>query len=105
MPSTTTPTAGPWDSPNVVMRNSCPNVEDIGAGLLLPAPRGARALLLRALERGVDPLPVRLVRIGEPLELIEIRRPDVAPRLGDPRLAALPRHDVLAGVVEEHLLV
>src|SRR5262245_4316433 len=35
-PSTTTPTAAPWDSPQVVTQKSFPNELDIGADVILP---------------------------------------------------------------------
>src|SRR6185503_10805408 len=100
MPSTTTPTPGPWDSPNVVIVNSCPNRDDTSA--LLPGLRLRRRDGL-ALELGDRLRAVGLVVHHQLLELEEIRRTDVGARLGDPLLAALPRHHVLAGVVEEQL--
>src|SRR5262245_34323313 len=141
-PSTSTPTAGPCDSPNVVTRNSRPNVEDtsgtpralrtlgklctatlralgkLGAaalrflgecgGTLRPTTRPVRAARRPArcrLELGDRLLAVRLVRGHEALELVEVVGPDVGARVGDQRLDPLPRHDVLARVVEEQLRV
>src|SRR6185369_14001874 len=108
-PSMTTPTAGPCDSPNVVTRNSWPKVEDTTrwVRLLLLDDRDARRGL-RVLARGElgdRALPELLVRRDHALELVQVGRPDVRARLFDPALAALPRNDVLARVIEEQLVV
>src|ERR1043166_8504251 len=125
-PSTSTPTAGPCDSPNVVTRNRRPNVEDTlptlralcalsefrpttlrARGELRAGPaltvRSGRRLLRRRLCRRDRALAIRLVGGHELLELEQVRGPDVGARVGDQRLDAFPRHDVLAGVVEEQL--
>src|SRR5689334_17468115 len=110
-PSTSTPTAAPCDSPNVVTRNRRPNVEDTesalralrGAGRTRGAVRAMGRFLRRRLVRRDRLLPVRLVVRDQLLELEQVRGPDVRARVRDERLDALPGHDVLAGVVEEQL--
>src|SRR6185369_5469911 len=120
-PSTSTPTAGPCDSPNVVTRNRRPKVEDtlpalraLGAlgecrgdtlrGAHRRSSRAIRARLLRRrLRRGHRLLAIRLVGQHQLLELEQVRGPDVGARVGDQRLDPLPGDDVLAGVVEEQL--
>src|SRR5262249_19635543 len=121
MPSTTTPTAGPGDSPKVVTTKSWPMDDDTlppatrrarGARALRGhrdtlRRRGARALPVgrRALgeHRGVHLLAVLMVRGHHALELNQVAGPDVGARARDPGLAPFPRHDVLAGVIEEQL--
>src|SRR5262249_24786610 len=128
MPSTTTPTAGPWDSPNVVTTKSWPMDDDTLPPSNRCAPRGASPARRSTLgchrqpARGLPhasafgrrargehlrvPLPpVLLVRSDHALDLDQVARADVGARAGDPGLAALPRDDVLAGVIEEQLRV
>src|SRR5580765_6274614 len=102
MPSTTTPTAGPCDSPNVVTRNSSPNEEDMLLAALRARPAPGR---LRGDERRVRALAELEVVGDQLLELVEVRRAPRRARFRNPRLAAIPRDDVLARVIEEHLRV
>src|SRR5438093_8935771 len=114
MPSTSTPTAGPCDSPNVLTRNSRPIVDDIRLASLAPRPvrrRGRLATrdrghgrLARSRERGrARALAVGLVGQHQLLELRQVRGSKVGTRVRDQRLDPLPRDDVLARVVEEQL--
>src|SRR5262245_66518985 len=108
MPSTTTPTPGPCDSPKVVTTNNRPNEDDMEE-LAARARAGsaslgcARAARLSRLMGGDAAGAERLVVRHQPFELIEVGGAHRGPRLVDPGLAALPADDVLAGVVEEQL--
>src|SRR5262245_18159045 len=100
MPSTTTPTPGPCDSPKVVTTNSRPNEDDISAA---GAFRRAAHAGLRRLLRGVGAGAEGAMAVDHAFELIEVGRPDVGPGVREPGGAALPGDDVLAGVVEEQV--
>src|SRR5512140_1916621 len=101
MPSTSTPTPAPCDSPKVVSVNRRPKVEDISALLRLrPWLRGG---LLQG--GGVDLRAELQVVRDHRLEVVQVGGADLLARAGDPRLALLPRHDVLARVFEEQFVV
>src|SRR5262245_9376862 len=108
MPSTTTPTPGPCDSPKVVTTKRRPNEDDIRSALacrarwLGPSRRGALGRVLR-LVRGDGARAEGTMGLDHPLELIEVRRAQVGASAGDPGRAAVPGDDVLAAGVEEQL--
>jgi hypothetical protein len=103
MPSTTTPTAAPCDSPNVVTRKSRPNVELTRASSSGRPPRraGTGQLLLRRLDRALAIGLVIARRASSNWK--RVRDPDVGARVGDQAGDLVPGHDVLAGVIEEQL--
>src|SRR5262249_10995411 len=108
MPSTTTPTPGPWDSPKVVTTNRRPKDDDM---LALARPLGGRTSLRR---RGALPfrtapmlgellLAMGAMSLHHVLELAAVSGPDITTCALHPLLALVPGHDVLARVLEEQL--